>query len=48
MDQQAQCEEQGKEMDPYDFSGPLWEKYHKDVRSRARFPRGYKEVTIFD
>lgn len=37
-----------RDQDVYDFSGPLWEKYHKEVRSKARFPRGYKEVTIFE
>ncbi|WP_306641707.1 hypothetical protein [Sanyastnella coralliicola] len=47
MNQNSQYQEHGKDRDPYDFSGPLWEKYHKEVRSRARFPRGYKEVTIY-
>lgn len=39
---------QRREHDVYDFTGPLWEKYHKEVRRKARFPRGYKEVTIFE
>lgn len=32
--------------DLYDFTGPLWEKYHKETRKKAKFPRGYKEVSI--
>ena len=32
--------------DMYDFSGPLWEKYHEETRNKVRFPRGYKEVSI--
>lgn len=32
--------------DLYDFSGPLWKKYHKETRSKAKFPRGYKEVRL--
>lgn len=34
--------------DPYDFSGPLWQKYFNETRSKARFPRGYKEVFSVD
>lgn len=29
----------------YDFSSPLWDGYFKATRSKARFPRGYKEVS---
>ncbi|MFT4777667.1 MAG: hypothetical protein ACJAU0_000752 [Flavobacteriales bacterium] len=32
--------------DLYDFSGPLWEKYHEETRNKVRFPRGYREVSI--
>ena len=32
--------------DMYDFSSPLWEKYHEETRNKVRFPRGYKEVSI--
>jgi hypothetical protein len=31
----------------YDFSGPLWERYFKSTRKQVRFPRNYKEVTIY-
>jgi hypothetical protein len=32
----------------YQAPGPLWQKYHRETRSRAKFPRGYKEVTLLD
>ena len=32
----------------YDFSGPLWRKYYEATRRNVRFPRGYKEVSLFD
>lgn len=32
--------------DWYDFSGPLWQKYHAQTRKKVRFPRGYKEVSL--
>lgn len=38
----------GRFEDPYDFSGPLWKKYFEETRSKARFPRGYKEVFSVD
>jgi len=34
--------------DIYDFSGPLWEKYYKETRRNVKFPRGYKDVSLFD
>lgn len=34
--------------DIYDFSGPLWEKYYKETRRTVKFPRGYKEVNLFN
>lgn len=32
----------------YDLSSPLWESYFHETRKKARFPRGYKEVSSFD
>ena len=32
----------------YDFTGcPLWNEYFHKTRSKAKFPRGYKEVSIY-
>lgn len=32
----------------YDFTeSPLWNEYFQKTRSKAKFPRGYKEVSIF-
>jgi hypothetical protein len=34
--------------DIYNFSGPLWERYYQETRKKVRFPRGYKDVSIYD
>jgi hypothetical protein len=31
----------------YDFSSPLWDRYFKATRKHVRFPRNYKEVSVF-
>jgi len=32
----------------YDFTeSPLWNEYFQKTRSKAKFPRGYKEVSIY-
>lgn len=41
------AEKRASASDLYDFSGPLWEKYHEETRKKVRFPRGYKEVRLF-
>lgn len=33
--------------DVYDFNGPLWSDYYERTRKTVKFPRGYKEVTLF-
>lgn len=32
----------------YATPGPLWQKYHRETREKAKFPRGYKEVTLLN
>jgi hypothetical protein len=31
----------------YDFYSPLWDRYFKSTRKHVRFPRNYKEVSVF-
>ena len=33
------------EQPSYNLESPLWQKYFKEIRSRVRFPRNYKEVS---
>ena len=46
MNKKSQIRNSQEAIDIYDFSGPLWEKYHKETRKKAKFPRGYKEVRM--
>lgn len=48
MNDQRKFTRSAVQEDPYDFTGPLWQKYFQETRSKARFPRGYKEVFSVD
>jgi hypothetical protein len=43
-----QNESQKAGADIYDMRGPLWEKYFNETRKKVKFPRGYKELYLFE
>lgn len=45
---QKGSKKQNSTADIYNFSGPLWDQYYKETRKKVRFPRGYKDVSIYD
>ena len=45
---QKGSQKQGGTGDVYNFHSPLWDQYFKETRKKVRFPRGYKDVSIYD